>query len=141
MGTKFSWILLGFWSTIIYEVLYAWCFRYNICNSWILYNTMITSTCLWSLYVHLVDYVLVYVLYKPYTVANCVDEFPYSISLSYLCKTLAYLDMEYLGTWCFTQDTLFDTLFMCISHNLWPDLRKPDIMAHSKIPSIMHYKT
>ena len=32
MGIKFSWISLGFLSMIIYEVLYTWCLKYNICS-------------------------------------------------------------------------------------------------------------
>ena len=33
---KFSWISLGLLSMIIYEDLYTWCLRYNICSAWFL---------------------------------------------------------------------------------------------------------
>ena len=33
---KFLWISLGFISTIINEVSYIWCLRYNICSAWFL---------------------------------------------------------------------------------------------------------
>ena len=31
-----SWILLSYLYMIIYEVLYTWCLRYNICSTWFL---------------------------------------------------------------------------------------------------------
>ena len=36
MGIKFLWIVIGFLPMIIYEVLYTWCLRYNICSAWFL---------------------------------------------------------------------------------------------------------
>ena len=47
MKTKFSWILLAFLSIIIYEVLYAWCLRYNIYCIWFL--DIRISTCFISI--------------------------------------------------------------------------------------------
>ena len=43
MRIKFLWILLGFLSMIINEVLYTWCLRHNICSSWFLDISI--STC------------------------------------------------------------------------------------------------
>ena len=37
---------VGFLSMIIYEVLYTWCLRYNICSAWLL--DIRISTCFWS---------------------------------------------------------------------------------------------
>ena len=36
LGIKFLWISLSFLCTIIYEVLYTWCLKYNIWNTWFL---------------------------------------------------------------------------------------------------------
>ena len=36
VGMKYLWILLGFLPIIIYQVLYTWCLKCNICSVWFL---------------------------------------------------------------------------------------------------------
>ena len=58
-GDQISWILLSFLSMIIYEVLYAWCLRYNICSAWFL--DIRISSCFYIVQVHIASYVCTYI--------------------------------------------------------------------------------
>ena len=60
VGFKFC----GFWflSMIIYEVLYPWCLRYNICSTWFLDIRL--STCVYlCIPMYIYTYICVYIYY------------------------------------------------------------------------------
>ena len=74
VGINFLQIALSFLTMIIYEVLYTWCLRYNICSAWFL--DIRTSTCFAKMFIHSLLLNIVGAKVSCYTVVmhNCFKE-------------------------------------------------------------------